>query len=1162
MSVRELFAYNNYSLNAYNLEVSHNLTVDGNVNINGQIIYTSTIDSTSVTTGAIVVRGGMGIEGAVNIGEDIMAEEVSVIATYDATDTDSGSLLVIGGASIGKSLYATTVNTSNFQMGSQAITSISTDQNFTSATNYELSTSQAIKNYIQNVVMSISWQEPILNFFNPTSGLPTSPNNGDRYISSATANGWTINEIYTYDSTLWVGEIPTNGFAVYNESNDTTYVFNGSNWVRIGVTISYLDLSNLLYLPSVLKSADVTTLSGMTTGERILQSVTDGSYVANNIYQYNGTSWTLSDVASDSIAFLNQTNGTFYIYNGLSNSYDIFSVNPNPLPTGGTTGSILLNSGTGSGVWSHNVIINDTSTSTGTSTGTLFVNGGVGIGGPLQINTTTNTPTPFQITSSGSGVPSGPTYISSYIKSTMAQWEDLYLTIGQAVSNYNSAMFGFQYDASGNVANNTLVLGVYPSPSVYLNSTICQFTSPVTILNTNDTTSASTGALVVNGGVGMVHCSSYYYCLQNGTNNWQAMKTDSNGIVYLIARDSSGKIQMSNVVAVTNTTDSSNASTGSLIVAGGVGMSKNLSVGGGTISIANGIYSDSLACDTSGNLNISAPSGSGVSFSSNNVITINNGTVSGSPNTGALCVTGGIGTQNIVNSYGETIHHVSNPSLYSALTCDVNGYLRSSTTLNVADGIYISGTQAYMNGGTFNFNNATVSSSPLNGTLTIGTTTNGGLGVTGNVNSGSNVSSYGANISGKIQSNNSTSLLNWFVALDFSKSVTQQLYGPGMFYHGNLGGSITGNKLKLTTSTNYVNWTTVSTFPTSVSVLSFRCHFTPNWSGNPSSPVGIFSIGYPGVNTSLISFSITTGGIPTLFISSGSTAVISFGPFNQYVPVAGVEDEFLLNIDLAGGVEQLFINGVLNGGFFQGTGYNMVNMTYLQIGTDLYNSYVSNYYIRDVVFYSAPPYTSGYTSSYFGGILANSINVDGYLNLAGNLLLPNGSAINGFSTDGTMSAHSTTLVPTQSAVVSYVGSQIGNYTSATVTGNWGGCISSVAGSVYLLLIGNRLTVSIRGPDTISGYALGGFFRNTTSSSVMTFSGTIPSGFTSPSGIISGFITGGNGNFFAQTTAIVYISSSGVLAIGVPQSGGPSPGPFSSSSQIQWAGGAECAMFIA
>lgn len=53
----------------------------------------------------------------------------------------------------------------------------------------------------------------VINFFNPTGGLPIAPSDGDRYISTATANGWVNNNLEVYDANLgsWKNMAPVPG---------------------------------------------------------------------------------------------------------------------------------------------------------------------------------------------------------------------------------------------------------------------------------------------------------------------------------------------------------------------------------------------------------------------------------------------------------------------------------------------------------------------------------------------------------------------------------------------------------------------------------------------------------------------------------------------------------------------------------------------------------------------------------------------------------------------------------------------------------------------------------------------------------------------------------------------------------------------------------------
>ncbi len=62
--------------------------------------------------------------------------------------------------------------------------------------------------------------QQVIDFFNPTGGLPVSPLDGDRYISVATANGWVNNNVVVYDATLgnWKNMAPVPGTLVWLSS--------------------------------------------------------------------------------------------------------------------------------------------------------------------------------------------------------------------------------------------------------------------------------------------------------------------------------------------------------------------------------------------------------------------------------------------------------------------------------------------------------------------------------------------------------------------------------------------------------------------------------------------------------------------------------------------------------------------------------------------------------------------------------------------------------------------------------------------------------------------------------------------------------------------------------------------------------------------------------
>lgn len=85
--------------------------------------------------------------------------------------------------------------------------------------------------------------QQIIDFYDPTGGLPADPDDGDRYISEATANGWIENYIEVYDATLdtwknmepvpgtiaWVDGIAAPQLQVWNSTNGAWEPLTGSS---------------------------------------------------------------------------------------------------------------------------------------------------------------------------------------------------------------------------------------------------------------------------------------------------------------------------------------------------------------------------------------------------------------------------------------------------------------------------------------------------------------------------------------------------------------------------------------------------------------------------------------------------------------------------------------------------------------------------------------------------------------------------------------------------------------------------------------------------------------------------------------------------------------------------------------------------------------------
>ncbi|GAF83438.1 unnamed protein product, partial [marine sediment metagenome] len=78
-------------------------------------------------------------------------------------------------------------------------------------------------------------QRPVLDRYDPTSSTPAAPADGDRYLSTATANGWTDKHIYEWLTSAWVETVPVIGMTTLVQDEELTYGFDlSSTWSLSG----------------------------------------------------------------------------------------------------------------------------------------------------------------------------------------------------------------------------------------------------------------------------------------------------------------------------------------------------------------------------------------------------------------------------------------------------------------------------------------------------------------------------------------------------------------------------------------------------------------------------------------------------------------------------------------------------------------------------------------------------------------------------------------------------------------------------------------------------------------------------------------------------------------------------------------------------------------
>ena len=122
--------------------------------------------------------------------------------------------------------------------------------------------------------------------YDPTTSTPSGPQLNERYISAATANGWTVNMVYEWNGADWNLHVPKQGIKVYVENLDRYFNYDDNNsWNYVIETRGFQDPVEMFYDPRVaIPTTDV-------LNERYIANETANGWVQWNVYQWNGISW-------------------------------------------------------------------------------------------------------------------------------------------------------------------------------------------------------------------------------------------------------------------------------------------------------------------------------------------------------------------------------------------------------------------------------------------------------------------------------------------------------------------------------------------------------------------------------------------------------------------------------------------------------------------------------------------------------------------------------------------------------------------------------------------------------------------------------------------------------------------------------------------------------
>jgi hypothetical protein len=220
----------------------------------------------------------------------------------------------------------------------------------------------------------------VKNFYNPTSSLPSTPASGDSYISSATANSWTVNRIYTYDGSSWIEEIPKLGNLINLSDTNDFYRFDSSSWSIPG---NYLGSNNTWTGTNLFNNTvTVQTLNGFVKAASGVLSASSSIDISSDTNLAVSSPITLT---GDTVGFAFNTSNTWTGTNFFNNTVTIQSLSGVVKASSGvlSASSIDISSDTNLAVSSPITLTGDTVgfafNTSNTWTGTNFFNNTVTI---------------------------------------------------------------------------------------------------------------------------------------------------------------------------------------------------------------------------------------------------------------------------------------------------------------------------------------------------------------------------------------------------------------------------------------------------------------------------------------------------------------------------------------------------------------------------------------------------------------------------------------------------------------------------------------------------------------------------------------------------------------------------------------------------------------
>jgi hypothetical protein len=327
-------------------------------------------------------------------------------------------------------------------------------------------------------------------------------------------------------------------------------------------------------------------------------------------------------------------------------------------------GSILISLTTGTRIWSNALVIN-------TLTSAVGISGDLDVGGIIRANTLSITTT---------------SYIANAQILTTATVNDFVTVIPNQIYENTSSVRVIDNIDSG--VEPQILITVAQTDTVAYYSTLTEFLErPVVIQGRGQSSFVSIpdNALQVYGGIG----AQQLYISGTAYLGGAEILTTQTGVSSEL-----GSIIASLAQILTTTTNSTSTQTGALIVKGGVGIGKDVYIGG-TLVFPNGgrVVTNQIEVKSTGT---NTATNTGVLLINGGIVTVTTTTASTSSTTGALTVVGGVGIGSDLNVGGTatfgSIGGIVNVVSTAVSTSSTTGALRVAGGVGIEGNLNVAGT--------------------------------------------------------------------------------------------------------------------------------------------------------------------------------------------------------------------------------------------------------------------------------------------------------------------------------------------------------------------------------------------------------------------------------------------------------------------------------------